>query len=41
MATLDELIQSGKPATPIQFRAQPYGVDGEREFLCDLMAMAN
>jgi hypothetical protein len=41
MSTLEELIQSGSPATPIQFRATAYGVDGEREFLRDLMAMAN
>ena len=41
MSTLEELIQSGSPATPIQFRAKAYGLEGEREFLRDLMAIAN
>ncbi len=41
MSTLEELIQSGSPGTPIQFRPQPYGSEGEAEFLRDLLAMAN
>lgn len=41
MSTLEELIQSGSPATPIQFRPTPYGSKGEAEFLRDLLAMAN
>jgi len=41
MSTLEELIQSGRPATPMQFRAKAYGLDGQREFLRDLLAMAN
>jgi hypothetical protein len=41
MSTLEEMIRSGSPATPIQFRAKPYGSEGEREFLRDLLAMAN
>jgi hypothetical protein len=41
MSTLEELIRSGSPGTPIQFRPQPYGSDGEAEFLRDLLAMSN
>ena len=41
MTTLEELIRSGKPATPLQFRTQAYGLEGEREFLRDLLAIAN
>ena len=41
MSTLEEMIRSGSPATPLQFRAKPYGSEGEPEFLRDLLAMAN
>ena len=41
MSTLEEMIRSGRPATPIQFRAKPYGSEGEAEFLRDLLAIAN
>jgi hypothetical protein len=41
MTTLEELIQSGRPATPLQYRPNAYGPDGGREFLRDVLAMAN
>jgi schlafen family protein len=41
MKRLSKIARSATPSTGIQFRASAYGVDGVREFLRDVLAMAN
>ncbi len=41
MKRLSKIAQSATPSTGIQFRASAYGVAGAREFLRDVLAIAN
>lgn len=41
MDRLAKLVRTAAPSTGIAFRARPYGRGGEREFLRDVIAMAN
>ena len=41
MKRLAKIVQSATPSTGIQFRKNEYGSEGAREFLRDILAMAN
>ena len=41
MRNLERIIAAATPDTGIQFRSNPYGTDGLRDFLRDVMALAN
>ena len=41
MRNLERIISAATPDTGIQFRSKPYGTDGLRDFLRDVMALAN
>ncbi len=41
MDRLAKLVRTAAPSTGIAFRARPYGRDGQRDFLRDVIAMAN
>ena len=41
MKHLEQIIAAATPDTGVQFRSKPYGADGIRDFLRDVMALAN
>ena len=41
MRNLARIIAAATPGTGVQFRSKPYGTDGLRDFLRDVMALAN
>jgi len=41
MKHLERIIVAATPDTSVQFRSNPYGTDGLRDFLRDVMALAN
>jgi len=41
MADLAKIVRSAIPGTGVQFRREPYGNNGARQFLRDVIAMAN
>lgn len=41
MRNLERIIAAATPGTGVQFRSKPYGTDGLRDFLRDVMALAN
>ena len=41
MKRLQQIIAAATPDTGVQFRGKPYGTDGIRDFLRDVMALAN
>ena len=41
MKHLQQIIAAAAPETGVQFRSKPYGADGVRDFLRDVLALAN
>ena len=41
MKHVEQIIAAATPDTGVQFRSKPYGTDGIRDFLRDVMALAN